>query len=68
LIFNLAVWLPSAARVVTGDATTAFKAVHVVLAVTSVALATWAVWAAGQPRSTERLRQPRSRRTQEPSR
>ena len=68
LIFNLAVWLPSAAGVVTGDATAAFKAVHVVLAVTSVALATWAVWAAGRPRSTERLRQPKSRRTQEPSR
>jgi len=68
LIFSLAVWLPSAARIVTGEARAGFKAVHVVLAVTSLALATGAVWAAGRPRSTERPRQPRSRRTQEPGR
>lgn len=56
LVFNLAVWLPSAGRVLTGEATAAFKAVHVALAVTSVGLATAAVWAAGRPRSIERLR------------
>ncbi|MDH3193548.1 MAG: hypothetical protein OEY55_03970 [Acidimicrobiia bacterium] len=49
LVFNLAVWIPSVLRVVPGDASAAFKGVHVVLAFCSVGLAALTVWATSRP-------------------
>lgn len=49
LVFNIAVWLPSVVRVIGGDASTAFKGVHVLLAIGSVGLAVLTVWAVIRP-------------------
>ncbi len=49
LVFSIGVWIPSAVSVLAGEASIAFKAVHVVLAGCSLAVAGFAVWAARQP-------------------
>lgn len=49
LVFSVALWLPSALRVVAGDDSAAFKGVHVFLAIGSVGLAALTVWATRRP-------------------
>lgn len=49
LVFNLAVWIPSVLRVISGGDTAAFKGVHVALAIGSVGVAALTVWATSRP-------------------